>query len=266
MLERPAQNIFEELGIQGGQIWHSHVSIPFNSSLQWKKNSLRHLFRRNWVNKILTGGYGGYDLMRKEELICVTLNSEAPAAHLFIQRGGWSASSLLTSFQISNPIIHHHLNLSYSFPPLVHPNTLMALFIAAKLYGPWYVPWYGSQVRTSPTHLPLGVPGWRHLSSSSSLSSTTTVSSFRPKWYEWALDSNDDHPPTWIAPLQPLDFWLTSLPAAWEFSQFKMVHLEMNQESSLCQESCPWTPCVMSLGPSWTWIYLGRISCSKKYL
>ena len=118
----------------------------------------------------------------------------------------------------------------------------------------------------SPTHIPLRVPGWRHLSSSSSLSSTTTVSSFRPKWYEWALDSNDDHPPTWIAPLHILEFWLTSLPAAWEFSQFKMVHLEMNQESSLCQESCPWTPCVMFLGPSWTWIYLGRISCSKKYL
>ena len=45
-----------------------------------------------------------------------------------------------------------------------------------------------------------------------------------------------------------------------------MVHLEMIQESSLCQESCPWTPCVMFLGPSWTWIYLGLISCSKKYL
>ena len=39
--------IFEKLVVQGWQIWHSQVSIPFNSSPQCKKSSLRHHFRRN---------------------------------------------------------------------------------------------------------------------------------------------------------------------------------------------------------------------------
>ena len=39
--------IFEKLRVQGCQIWHSHVSIPFNSAPQCKKSSLRHNFRRN---------------------------------------------------------------------------------------------------------------------------------------------------------------------------------------------------------------------------
>ena len=48
MLERPnICYIFEKLRVQGCQIWHSHVSIPFNSSPQCKKSSLRHHFRRN---------------------------------------------------------------------------------------------------------------------------------------------------------------------------------------------------------------------------
>ena len=57
MLERPNMYIcyiFEKLGVQGCQIWHSHVSIPFNSAPAHstrphnaKKSSLRHHFRRN---------------------------------------------------------------------------------------------------------------------------------------------------------------------------------------------------------------------------
>ena len=55
MLERPNTcYIFEKLRVQGCQIWHSHVSIPFNSAAAHstrphnaKRSSLRHHFRRN---------------------------------------------------------------------------------------------------------------------------------------------------------------------------------------------------------------------------
>ena len=55
MLQRPnICYIFEKLRVQRCQIWHSHVSIPFNSAPAHsthphnaKKSSLRHHFRRN---------------------------------------------------------------------------------------------------------------------------------------------------------------------------------------------------------------------------
>ena len=55
MLERPnICYIFEKLGVQGCQIWHSHVSMPFNSAPAHstrphnaKKSSLRYHFSRN---------------------------------------------------------------------------------------------------------------------------------------------------------------------------------------------------------------------------
>ena len=55
MTERPnICYIFEKLGVQGCQIWHSHVSMPFNSAPAHsthphnaKKSSLRYHFSRN---------------------------------------------------------------------------------------------------------------------------------------------------------------------------------------------------------------------------
>ena len=48
MLERPnICYVFEKLGVQGCQTWRSQLSIPFSSSPQCKKSSLRHHFRRN---------------------------------------------------------------------------------------------------------------------------------------------------------------------------------------------------------------------------
>ena len=55
MLERPKIcYIFEKLSVQGCQIWHSHVSMPFNSAPAHstrphnaKKSSLRYHFSRN---------------------------------------------------------------------------------------------------------------------------------------------------------------------------------------------------------------------------
>ena len=51
MLERPNTSyIFEKMGVQGCQIWHSHVSFghsPFNSSPQCKISSLRYHFSQN---------------------------------------------------------------------------------------------------------------------------------------------------------------------------------------------------------------------------
>ena len=49
MLERPNLcYIFEKLRVQWCQIWHSHVSIPFNSSPRCKKNSIFGNNRDPW--------------------------------------------------------------------------------------------------------------------------------------------------------------------------------------------------------------------------
>ena len=68
MLERPnICYIFEKLGVQGCQIWHSHVSIPFNSAparstrLHNAESSLYHHFKQTswkWGSQIFMASNG----------------------------------------------------------------------------------------------------------------------------------------------------------------------------------------------------------------